>query len=153
MTKLNYKQIMKDATERYHQIIDECINAQDYDKLVSLTCESLYGGEDTMPVDAIIIRYQYTANGDCYFMVDGIEVLVADLRDMRGKHSFFDVCLPVISYKDDDVHIYHVIPNTWLYGSTSEEFDKGKPVHTEFINAAREYIKAHNITPDLQRED
>ena len=103
-----------------------------------------------------VLVYQYR-NGMCFFMVDGIEVDVLDLRDMRedptvGMARYSDVCIPSISYTDTDGNfIHHPIPNAWLYGSTSDSFDEGKPVHKEFIEAAREYIKEHNITPELQK--
>lgn len=83
-------------------------------------------------------------------MIDGIKIMIADLRDMRGDRKFFDICVPVIDYKDGDVWIQHVIPNTWLYGSCSEEFNEGEPVHEEFISAARDYIKEHGITKEMQ---
>ena len=104
-----------------------------------------------------VIRYQYK-DGSCYFVVDDIEVEVLDLRSMRksprvGKETYADVCILTISYTDNDnygSYIHHVIPNTWLYGSASEEFDEGAEVHKEFINAARAYIKEHSITKEMQ---
>lgn len=102
-----------------------------------------------------VIRYQYK-DGGCFFIIDGIEVEVLALRDMRedssiGFERYSDVCIPSISYTDIDGNfIHHPIPNAWLYGSTSSEFDVGMPVHKEFLDAAREYIKEHNITPEMQ---
>ena len=100
------------------------------------------------------IRYQYK-DGSCSFIVDGIEVMVLDLRDMRkdpvfGAARYADICIPVIHYDDGDIRMDHPIPNAWLYGSTSEEFEEGMPVHKEFLDAAREYIKKHNITKEMQ---
>lgn len=105
-----------------------------------------------------IIRYQYR-DGACYFMLDGIRVDVCDLREMRKPHDgsielYIDVCIPCISYKDEDDNFqYHPIPDAWLYGSTSEDFNKGEAVHEQFILAAQEYIKEHHITKDMQEED
>lgn len=102
-----------------------------------------------------VIKYQYK-DGLCSFMIDGIEVEVQDLRGMRessrvGKELYADICVLTISYNDEDgMDMCHVVPNTWLYGSSSEEFNEGKPVHQEFIDAAREYIKEHNITKEMQ---
>lgn len=101
------------------------------------------------------IRYQYK-DGGCFFIVDGIEIEVMDLRSMRAsprvnKETYADVCVLAISYTDeDDMYMYHIIPNTWMYGSTSDSFDEGKPVHTEFVEAARQYIKEHDITKEMQ---
>lgn len=102
------------------------------------------------------IKYQYK-DGMCFFTVDGIEVEVLDLRDMRkdptiGFERYVDVCVPSISYTDSDGNfIHHPIPDAWLYGSTSHSFDEGEPVHDQFINAARDFIKIHHITPGLQK--
>lgn len=101
------------------------------------------------------IRYQYK-DGMCSFMIDGIEVEVQDLRSMRksprvGKELYANICVLTISYNDDDgMYMYHVIPNTWLYGSTSDDFNEGEPVHEEFIKAARDYIKINHITKEMQ---
>lgn len=103
-----------------------------------------------------IIRYQYK-DGSCFFIVDGIEVEVMDLRSMRessrvGKETYADVCVITISYTDEDgMYIYHVVPDTWLYGSTSNDFNEGCEVHQEFIDAARDYIKIHHITKEMQK--
>lgn len=101
------------------------------------------------------IKYQYK-DGMCFFRIDGIEIEILDLRDMRktailGIERYADVCIPVVAYTDPDGnYTHHPIPNAWLYGSTSHDFDEGEPVHDPFIEAAREYIKEHNITPELQ---
>lgn len=123
-------------------------------------CCSIFSGEIAYDFPDLkeddTIRYQYR-NGMCFFIVDGIEIEVLDLRDMRedptvGMARYSDVCIPSISYTDSDGNfIHHPISNAWLYGSTSDSFDEGKPVHKEFIEAAREYIKEHNITPELQK--
>lgn len=101
-----------------------------------------------------VIRYQYDG-GSCYFILDGIEITVFDLREMRKDPGidlarYSDVCVLAINYQDEDgTFLYHIIP-AWLYGSTSDDFDEGKPVDDYFIKAAREYIKEHNITKDMQ---
>ncbi len=101
------------------------------------------------------IRYQYK-DGNCSFIVDSIEVEVMDLRSMRESPRtcmalYTDICVLSISYTDEDGnYTCHIISNAWLYGSTSHDFDEGKPVHAEFINAARDYIKQHHITKEMQ---
>lgn len=154
--KLNYNQIITDASNRFNAIVNACTNSKDYNTIVGLTCASLYGGEDDMPVEKDdAIRYQYR-DGMCFFMIDNIEIEVQDLRGMResprvGKELYADICIPTISYVESDgMYIQHVIPNAWLYGSTSDEFNEGHVVHPEFINAAREYIKEHDITSEMQ---
>lgn len=123
--------------------------------------ESCYcgGPEFDFPEECLneTIRYQYK-DGGCSFMVDGIEVEVLDLRSMRKREYrelYTDACVLSVTYKDepDDNLQYHIIPDCWLYGSTTEDFDEGKEVDRIFIAAARKYIEQHNITPDMQKED
>lgn len=90
-------------------------------------------------------RYQYK-KGSCYFVLDGVTFIVADLRDMRGDHCFFDVCCVLIDYVKDDeegTSTYEFVPDAWLYGSTSDEFDEYHEVHPEFINKCRKFIEEH----------
>lgn len=123
--------------------------------------EDKYAGTSTVKVYfkeftwSAPIKYRYR-NGACSFMVDGIEIVVLDCRDMRKDPSinlerYSDICILSVSYRDEsDCFLHHIIPNTWLYGSTSCEFDEGREVHPEFINAARAYIKEHAITKEMQ---
>lgn len=163
------EQITKDilferAQERFQEwaklYADPDVSAQRMYEDMSASC---YCGcpADDFPDDVkdeqnSIIRYQYK-DGMCSFMIDDIEVEVQDLRSMResphvGYETYADVCILTISYTDSDGnYMYHVIPDAWLYGSTSHDFDEGEPVHQEFIEAAREYIKEHSITPELQK--
>lgn len=147
------------ATERFKSwaklYADTDISAEYMYEDMSASC---YSGdpESDFPDEcrAETIRYQYK-DGGCSFTVDGIEVEVVDLRDMRkdkvcGLEKYYDVCIPAISYTEDGNTTLHPIPNCWLYGSTSSEFNEGKEVHPQFINAAREYIKQHGITPNEQ---
>lgn len=138
---------------------DPTISAQWMYEDMSCSC---YSGcpDDDFPDDVkaerdSVIRYQYK-DGTCFFVVDDIEVEVLDLRSMRkssrvGKEMYADVCIPSISYTDEDGSLmYHPIPDAWLYGSTSCDFSEGKPVHQTFIDAARRYINVHNITKEMQ---
>lgn len=137
---------------------DPCISAQYMYEDMSASCYCGCPADDFPEIVSPkkVIRYHYK-DGACSFMIDGIEVEVLALRDMRedpsiGFERYSDVCIPSISYTDPDGNfIHHPIPNAWLYGSTSDEFAEGKPVHEEFIKAASEYIKEHEITPELQK--
>lgn len=154
--------LFKKAQERFQEwarmYTDTDVSAQYMYEDMSCSC---YSGcpaddfpEEYKAEQDSTIKYQYE-DGNCSFMIDGIEVEVQDLRSMResprvGKELYADVCVITISYNDDDMFMCHVVPDTWLYGSTSCEFNEGMPVHDEFIKAAREYIKEHNITKEMQ---
>lgn len=152
------------AKEKYDRIVTlinllgTCPDNNDYKKrlekdLGAELCTSIQSSENLCELQNVSPYYQYNEEGGCYFMVDGIEVMVADLRDMRGDQKYFDICVPVIDYKEDDIWIQHVIPDCWLYGSRGEEFDDFKPVHEEFLNAARQYIIKYKITKEMQEDD
>lgn len=102
-----------------------------------------------------LIRYHYNV-GSCYFIIDDIIVEVLDCREMRKDpevhtERYSDVCVLTISYTDEDGnYTHHIIPNAWLYGSTGEDFDENAEVQPEFIEAARDYIKEHHITKEMQ---
>ena len=101
--------------------------------------------------------YQYDDGGsDCFFMVDDIKFNVFDLRSMRscprvGKETYTDVCVVNCDYIEDGAMFFHIIPDTWLYGSTCQEFDEGKPVHDCFIEAAKKFIQDNHVTPEMQK--
>lgn len=155
--------LFKRAQERFQDLAkayaDPSISAQHMYEDMSCSCYSGCPADDfpdevKAELDSII-RYQYK-DGMCSFMIDGIEVEVLALRDMRedpsiGFERYSDVCIPSISYTDTDGNfIHHPIPDAWLYGSTSHDFDEGQPVHDEFIKAARDYIKINHITKEMQ---
>lgn len=123
---------------------------------------SCYSGRpaDDFPADVkaeqgSVIRYQYN-DGSCFFIVDDIKVEVQDLRGMRvstriGEEAYADICVLTISHTtSDSILMNHVVPYAWLYGSSSEYFDEGKPVHKRFIEAARDYISVHKLTKEMQ---
>lgn len=106
-------------------------------------------------------RYMYDESGDCTFMYKGVEFDVQDLRNMRkserlGTELYADVCVVDCEHKDDDgCFTAHILPDTWLYGSTSNEFEKYQPVHEHFLKAADDYINKIGLDKliELQEAD
>lgn len=102
-------------------------------------------------------KYHYEDDSsNCFFMLDGIKFNVYDLRSMRpcnrvDKETYTDVCVLNCDYLENDVMFYHIIPDTWLYGSSSNEFDEGKPVHQYFIDAAKKFIEDNYLIPEMQK--
>lgn len=47
--KLNYNQIIIDASNRFHAIINACMNSKDYTTIAGLTCSSMYSCEKDIP--------------------------------------------------------------------------------------------------------
>lgn len=48
--KLNYNQIIIDASNRFHAIVNACMNSKDYTTIAGLTCSSMYSCEKDIPV-------------------------------------------------------------------------------------------------------
>lgn len=47
--KLNYNQIIIDASNRFHAIVNACMNSKDYTTIAGLTCSSMYSSEKDIP--------------------------------------------------------------------------------------------------------
>lgn len=47
--KLNYNQIIIDASNRFHAIVNACMNSKDYYTIAELTCSSMYSRENNIP--------------------------------------------------------------------------------------------------------
>ena len=47
--KLNYNQIIIDASKRFHAIVNACMNSKDYPTIAGLTCSSMYSSEKDIP--------------------------------------------------------------------------------------------------------
>lgn len=150
---LSKQQMWNEYMTRFNKIqqmvLDPNVPAKDV--FVELCC-SIYGGDEWNEV-----RYQYDDEGSsCFFMVDGIRFDVYDLRSMRScsrvnKETYTDVCVLNCDYIENNAMLYHIIPDAWLYGSTCDGFDESKPVHDCFIEAAKEFIQKHHVTPEMQK--
>lgn len=92
-------------------------------------------------------KYEYK-DGACSFKIDGCEFEVADLRNMRKSTAgsfklerYYDICILIVCYiNEDGCYVQQPLPSEWLFGSTSDEFNEGQPVHTQFIEAAEKFI-------------
>jgi hypothetical protein len=49
--KLNYNQIIIDASNRFHAIVNACMNSKDYPTIAGLTCSSMYSSEEDIPAE------------------------------------------------------------------------------------------------------
>lgn len=47
--KLDYNQIIIDASNRFHAIVNACMNSKDYPTIAGLTCSSMYSSEKYIP--------------------------------------------------------------------------------------------------------
>jgi len=139
-----------DKPEDYNSVIKDSVYAN---LVAELSCSIIAG--DLKDLEEVP-RYQYTKSGCCYFVVDDVTFEVVQLMGMRHPKTGSDLdeqiltsdsAMPVCYHLDGDDDDYccskmHILDrNCWLYGATGDEFDEFKPVHTEFIDAAKAYIK------------
>ena len=138
--------------------------AENYDELTEYqktyleTCKSELGACLACSIQATnnlndpddVPRYMYDNYGSCTFKYKGVEFDVQDLRNMRKVNDgrnielYSDICVVCCDYTDEDGSwMMHVVPDAWLYGSTGDEFEKYRPVHSEFLEAADKFIEKH----------
>ena len=161
MSEINFALIQDRINSKFDKInslMTLCRNHPDntdYPKrLAAELASSIQATEDITELQQIP-HYTYKnrdngcAGGNCTFYIDGVEFAVADLREMRKDPSicterYYDICVVVIDFMDDDGMMqYHILPHTYLHGSSTSEFNQNKPVHDAFVNAAKQFIKEH----------
>ena len=49
--KLDYNQIIIDASNRFHAIVNACMNSKDYPTIAGLACSPMYSSEKDIPVE------------------------------------------------------------------------------------------------------
>ena len=154
--KTRYEESMKWLNHLRDLLKLESLN--DYQKVSLETCKSELGACLCCGIQATenlndpddVPRYMYDKSGACTFKYKGIEFDVQDLRNMRKVDDdrsielYSDVCVVCCVHKEEDsCWMLHVLPDTWLYGSTGDEFEKYRPVHSEFLKAADKYIEKY----------
>ena len=116
-------------------------------ELGACLCSSIQATENLNDPDDVP-RYMYDESGACTFKYKGVEFDVQDLRNMRkdSAHNielYSDVCVVCCQHKEEDGSwMMHVLPDAWFYGSSSNEFEKYRPVHNAFLKAADKYIES-----------
>ncbi len=128
-----------DRPEKFNSVFKDSVYAN---LVAELSCFIIAG--DLKDLEEVP-RYRYSKNGGCYFVVDDVTFEVVQLVNMRPPFLASAIAMPVIYHndeEDDAIPTMHILDkNCWLYGATNDEFDEYKPVHSEFINAAKAYIK------------
>lgn len=153
-TELNYEQIISDATKRYRQIVDACVIGKDYGTIVSLTCDSLYSSEDTMPYiekppvleEEFLFEYKgyHFELSSCTVLINKEQML--DVTDEnftqkfpRGVFTDRYVCW---MWGHNDSTLY-LVPGAWSCGA---EYDLkcGKEVDKTILTAIDKFLETFN---------
>ena len=165
--KLNYNQIMVDASNRLHAIINACIN-KDNDSIVCNTCSSMYSSEKDIPT--VEEEYPVLDQGLCFkykgydfelssctniTSKDQIIGLTDENIDTRFPHGIFTdryVCwmhghkdIDGYTKEDPNAPVYwspmiYLIPVAWSYGA---DFDlvPGNKVAKYVLEDIYEFLK------------
>lgn len=126
--KLNYNQIIIDASNRLHAIINACINKDD-DSIAGLTCSSMYGCEKDIPTIKEEEKEQPVLDQDLCFSYRGYRFELSSCNNITCKDQIIGVTdenfreqFPYGSFTDRYV--------CWMYGHkdceghTKEEVDE-----------------------------
>ena len=90
--KLNYNQIIIDASNRLHAIINACIN-KDNDSIVCNTCSSMYSSEKYMPVVKEEEKEEEhpVLDPDLCFSYRGYKFELSSCNNITNKEQILDV--------------------------------------------------------------
>ena len=141
--ELSKQALFRIATERFNSWSDMYVNSDvSADEMYLDMCASCFSGEKAFDFED---RYMYTEGGTCHFLHKGVDFTVLDLRDMRGDAAYYDICICICQHRDsvgpqDDACWPHFLPDAWLFGSTSDEFEAGRKVDARFVMEADKYI-------------
>ena len=126
--KLDYNQIMVDASNRLHAIINACINKDD-DSIVCNTCSSMYSSEKYIPTVEEEEKEQPVLDQDLCFSYKGYQFELSSCNNITCRYQIIDLT---------DENFREQFPNgiftdryvCWMYGHkdceghTKEEVDE-----------------------------
>ena len=84
--KLNYNQIIIDASNRFHAILNACIN-KDNDSIVCNTCSSMYSSEKYMPAE----KEHPVLDPDLCFSYRGYKFELSSCNIISTKEQILDI--------------------------------------------------------------
>ena len=84
--KLNYNQIIIDASNRLHAILNACIN-KDNDSIVCNTCSSMYSSEKDIPA----VKEHPVLDPDLCFSYKGYKFELSSCNNITNKEQILDV--------------------------------------------------------------
>ena len=88
--KLNYNQIIIDASNRFHAILNACMNSKDYPTIAGLTCSSMYSCEKDMP--AVKEEKEHPVLGpDLCFSYRGYKFELSACNNITNKEQILDI--------------------------------------------------------------
>ena len=88
--KLNYNQIIIDASNRFHAIVNACMNSKDYPTIAGLTCSSIYSCEKDMPKVEEEKEHPVLDQDFC-FSYRGYDFEFSSCNSITCKNQMFDL--------------------------------------------------------------
>ena len=139
--KLNYNQIMVDASNRLHAIINACINEDD-DSIVCNTCSSMYSCEKDIPKVEEEKEQQPVLDPDLCFSYRGYQFELSSCNNITCRDQIIDLT---------DENFREQFPNgiftdryvCWMYGH------KDHLGHTkDYVDDPEDWVPSVYLVPD-----
>ena len=88
--KLNYNQIIIDASNRFHAIVNACMNSKDYLTVAGLTCSSMYSCEKDIPIVKEEKEHP-VLDKDLHFKYKGYDFELSSCNSITCRDQIIDV--------------------------------------------------------------
>lgn len=139
--KLNYNQIIIDASNRFHAIVNACMNSKDYPTIAGLTCSSMYSCEKDMPV-VKEEKEQPVLDQDLCFSYRGYQFELSSCNNITSKNQIIGLT---------DENFKQQFPNgiftdryvCWMYGH------KDHLGHTkDYVDDPEDWVPSVYLVPE-----
>lgn len=165
--KLNYNQIIIDASNRFHAIVNACMNSKDYPTIAGLTCSSMYSCEKDIPEEkeypvldqALCFSYKgYNFElSSCNSIISKNQIIGLTDENFKERFpygSFTDryVCW-MLGHKDIEGHTkeesyypeswapeIYLVPGAWSWGAESD-LTPGSVVDEIILDAIDKFLE------------
>ena len=126
--KLDYNQIIIDASNRFHAILNACMNSKDYITIVGLTCSSMYSSEKYIPAEKEEKEHP-VLDPDLCFSYRGYDFELSSCNNITNKAQILD--LTNENFKErfpngvfSDRYVCWMYGHKDIVGHTKEESDE-----------------------------
>lgn len=136
--KLNYNQIIIDASNRFHAIVNACMNSKDYPTIAGLTCSSMYSSEKDIPT-VVEEKEHPVLDQYLHFKYKGYDFELTSCNNITNKEQILGVT---------DENYRERFPNgiftdryvCWMYGHKDREGHTKEEVENPEFFAPEVYL-------------
>ena len=127
--KLDYNQIIIDASNRFHAIVNACMNSKDYPTIAGLTCSSMYSCEKDIPAVKEEEKEQPVLDQDLCFNYRDYQFELSSCNNITHRNQIVDLTMDNLKERFPN-GIFTDRYVCWMYGHkdcdghTKEESDE-----------------------------